>query len=319
MRSAGGEGPRALSATAETAGAYRRSSRPTCTRRTSRSIACAGGCCSVNSPAPSSRDLLRNDDGGQQRATRVDRRRGKGRVRSLGHGDLRARGRYRDDGHRCIAVSRDGRSWSRRLHRCRRPRHHRKEGKNLELQALLERIRELDDIKTQFFANVSHEATDASDVDPRSSATPHGGRWRNDAGATSLERVLMNLLSNAFKFTAGRGKDRAGGTILCSLKADGERLTLSVEDSGPGSGPSFDVRFSSAFVRAMGARTVSLEEPVWASPLRRSSSRCIEARSMCSTQTWEGLFFRSCCPINVCLPAGSAVCSLRTRSAGPIY
>jgi signal transduction histidine kinase len=29
--------------------------------------------------------------------------------------------------------------------------------KNIELQGLLERIRELDDIKTQFFANVSHE------------------------------------------------------------------------------------------------------------------------------------------------------------------
>ena len=29
--------------------------------------------------------------------------------------------------------------------------------KNLELQGLLERIRELDEIKTQFFANVSHE------------------------------------------------------------------------------------------------------------------------------------------------------------------
>ena len=29
--------------------------------------------------------------------------------------------------------------------------------KNPELQGLLERIRELDEIKTQFFANVSHE------------------------------------------------------------------------------------------------------------------------------------------------------------------
>ena len=29
--------------------------------------------------------------------------------------------------------------------------------KNVELQGLLERIRELDEIKTQFFANVSHE------------------------------------------------------------------------------------------------------------------------------------------------------------------
>ena len=46
----------------------------------------------------------------------------------------------------------------------RRTRHHGEEGagaeiarKNVELQGLLERIRELDEIKTQFFANVSHE------------------------------------------------------------------------------------------------------------------------------------------------------------------
>jgi signal transduction histidine kinase len=39
----------------------------------------------------------------------------------------------------------------------RRPRSARSRSKNVELQGLLERIRELDEIKTQFFANVSHE------------------------------------------------------------------------------------------------------------------------------------------------------------------
>ena len=39
----------------------------------------------------------------------------------------------------------------------RRRRSGRSRSKNIELQGLLERIRELDEIKTQFFANVSHE------------------------------------------------------------------------------------------------------------------------------------------------------------------
>jgi PAS domain S-box-containing protein len=187
--------------------------------------------------------------------------------------------------------------------------------KNLELQALLERIRELDDIKTQFFANVSHELRtpltlilgpaqrlmeDVGAMTPDQRRESAGVIGRNarvllkhvndlldlsklEAGKLKielqdtdvaalvrlvashfevlahdraidfrleipdqiisavdpdkLERVLMNLLSNAFKFTPGRGKDGQGGTILCSLKADGERLTLSVEDSGPGVRP----------------------------------------------------------------------------------
>jgi PAS domain S-box-containing protein len=181
--------------------------------------------------------------------------------------------------------------------------------KNLELQGLLERIRELDEIKTQFFANVSHELRTplaliigpAERLMKPDSAMAAGERRetaqvivRNarmllkhvndlldisklEAGklkielhdtdvaalvrftashfdilagernvdlrvetepsrvaavdAEKLQRVVMNLLSNAFKFAP------PGGTIRCRLEAPGDDLVLSVEDSGPGVRP----------------------------------------------------------------------------------
>lgn len=50
--------------------------------------------------------------------------------------------------------------------------------------------------------------------------------------AEKFERVLLNLLSNAFKFTP------AGGRIRCALERSGDdRALLSVQDSGPGVPP----------------------------------------------------------------------------------
>lgn len=61
-------------------------------------------------------------------------------------------------------------------------------------------------------------------------ATPE--RLESEADAEKIDRVLLNLLSNAFKFTP------AGGRIRCALAALGEdRVVLSVEDSGPGVAP----------------------------------------------------------------------------------
>jgi signal transduction histidine kinase len=45
------------------------------------------------------------------------------------------------------------------------------------------------------------------------------------------QRVLLNLLGNAFQFTPD------GGQVRCSLRADGPRLLLEVADSGPGVEP----------------------------------------------------------------------------------
>jgi signal transduction histidine kinase len=49
--------------------------------------------------------------------------------------------------------------------------------------------------------------------------------------AAKIQRVLLNLLGNAFKFTPD------GGTVRCTLEARGEQIVLSVADSGPGVPP----------------------------------------------------------------------------------
>ena len=182
--------------------------------------------------------------------------------------------------------------------------------KNEELQALLLRIKELDEIKNQFFANVSHELRtplalilgpaerlldksrpmspqerleasqviarnarlllkhvndlldiskleagklriDLQDVDVAALvrftashfdllAQSKGIRFQLDVpqelraavDPAKFQRVLMNLLSNAFKFTPN------GGRIRCALRL-GERnqLVIAVDDSGPGVRP----------------------------------------------------------------------------------
>jgi signal transduction histidine kinase len=175
---------------------------------------------------------------------------------------------------------------------------------NRELEALYEKTRELDDLKTQFFANVSHELRtpltlilgpvqkllasegpitmyrDTLAVIERNARTLLGQvggllditkieagkmlpryvevdlarlvrvtashfetlarerRIRFDlhvpralaaqVDAEKVQRVLLNLLSNAFKFVPD------GGAIRCSLRAEGEQALLVVEDTGPG-------------------------------------------------------------------------------------
>jgi PAS domain S-box-containing protein len=181
--------------------------------------------------------------------------------------------------------------------------------KNIELQGLLERIRELDLIKTQFFANVSHELRTplALILGPAERLIEDDGTMglaaRRESGQVvarnarillkhvndlldmskleagklkielqdadvaalvrflashfavlaadrkieygidadgaclaavdpdKLQRVLMNLLGNAFKFTP------VGGRIRCSLRPSPHELALAVDDSGPGVKP----------------------------------------------------------------------------------
>jgi PAS domain S-box-containing protein len=181
--------------------------------------------------------------------------------------------------------------------------------KNIELQGLLERIRELDEIKTQFFANVSHElrtplalilgpaqrlidddgTMDLAQRREAAQVVARNGRMllkhvndlldmsKLEAGKLKIElqdtdvaalvrflashfgvlaaerridyvveareqcltavdpdklqRVLMNLLANAFKFVPDSGR------VRCTVGRSSHELTLAVEDSGPGVRP----------------------------------------------------------------------------------
>lgn len=175
---------------------------------------------------------------------------------------------------------------------------------NEELEALYEKTRELDEIKTRFFANVSHElrtplalilgpvrnllsssepkshewlqldiiernarllyshvsdlldvaklesgrmSMRCADVDPAYLVRVTASNFESVAtdryinlivnadieifaqlDAEKFQRILLNLLSNAFKFTP------IGGAILVTLKAERDQVVLTVQDNGPG-------------------------------------------------------------------------------------
>src|SRR6187455_1286304 len=66
--------------------------------------------------------------------------------------------------------------------------------KNVELQGLLERIRELDEVKTQFFANVSHELRTplALIIGPAERLQNAGGDWDVDRQRETVQVILRN-------------------------------------------------------------------------------------------------------------------------------
>jgi PAS domain S-box-containing protein len=199
--------------------------------------------------------------------------------------------------------------------------------KNQELQRLLDRVRELDELKSQFFANVSHELRTplALILGPAEKLLSQGDNLtelqrrdlevmrRNaatllkqvnnlldlsklDAGRMQasyarvdlarlvrtvaghfdalapqraisyvidtpdtlpaevdpdkLERVLLNLLSNAFKFVP------EGGRIKCGVRPTPEgRALLSVQDNGPGVKPELRQTIFERFRQAEGGST----------------------------------------------------------------
>ena len=95
-----------------------------------------------------------------------------------------------------------------------------------------------------------------------------------------LQRVVMNLLGNAFKFVPD------GGRIRCSLRHSAAEITIAVDDSGPG----VRARAAAGDFRALPAgrrrhQPNASPAPAWAWRSRRSSSRCTRGGSTCSTPT----------------------------------
>ena len=72
---------------------------------------------------------------------------------------------------------------------------------------------------------------------------------RAEIDAEKLERVLLNLLSNAFKFTP------SGGHIRCTLSVRNEGFVLAVQDSGPGIPPAMRDKIFERFRQAQGGTT----------------------------------------------------------------
>lgn len=59
------------------------------------------------------------------------------------------------------------------------------------------------------------------------------GALRGQVDLEKLQRVLLNLMSNAFKFTPN------GGVIRCTLRQEGTNVVLQIADSGPGIPPAY--------------------------------------------------------------------------------
>ena len=72
---------------------------------------------------------------------------------------------------------------------------------------------------------------------------------RAEVDPEKLERVLLNLLSNAFKFTPN------GGRIQCALSVSGNRFVLTVQDSGPGIPPALRSSIFERFRQGQGGTT----------------------------------------------------------------
>ncbi len=198
--------------------------------------------------------------------------------------------------------------------------------KNEELQRLLNRVRELDELKSQFFANVSHElrtplalilgptekvlaadnltdaqrqdidvvrrnaamllkqvnnlldlskldagkmTADYSSVDLVETVRTVAGQFdglapqRNinytvltpstlpaEIDVDKIERVVLNLVSNAFKFVPD------GGRVSCTLEAPANgRALLTIKDSGPGVPPDLRDAIFQRFRQADGGAT----------------------------------------------------------------
>jgi PAS domain S-box-containing protein len=98
---------------------------------------------------------------------------------------------------------------------------------------------------------------------------------RAEIDAEKLERVLLNLLSNAFKFTP------PGGRIRCTLGVRNEGFVLAVQDSGPGISQAMRGKIFERFRQAQGGeQRASSAEPGWGCPSPGTSWNCTAAKAV---------------------------------------
>src|SRR6266481_1207179 len=134
----------------------------------------------------------------------------------------------------------------------------------IDLEKANERLRELDRLKSEFFANVSHElrtpltlilAPAVARVTQEAEAyaqsldlklaveVESGGPYIWSGDERHLDRILLNLVSNACKFS------RHGGTVTLAVGSDREGIWLSVTDQGIGIAPQDVDRIFDRFVQ----------------------------------------------------------------------
>jgi signal transduction histidine kinase len=70
-----------------------------------------------------------------------------------------------------------------------------------------------------------------------------------EVDADMTQRVLLNLLSNAFKFGSG------GGSIMCAVESSGATATVRVQDAGPGIPCGMREKIFERFMQVDGAAT----------------------------------------------------------------
>ena len=103
------------------------------------------------------------------------------------------------------------------------------------------------------------------------------GTHRTDG--TKLKQSLLNLLSNASKFTAERGADAGGG----ALRTERRMVRFAVSDTGIGMTEEQLGRLFQAFTQADASTTQQISAaPVWG-----SRSPAISASSWAATSPWR--------------------------------
>jgi two-component system phosphate regulon sensor histidine kinase PhoR len=110
------------------------------------------------------------------------------------------------------------------------------------------------------------------------------------ADAQLLRQVVMNLVSNAIKYTP------AGGTIQIRLEPDGDTLRWSIHDSGIGVPRSSKAKLFEKFYRADNVSTLETEGTGLGLYLVRLIMEQLDGRVWCESEEGAGAVFQFTLP-----------------------